>query len=302
VKNLRPALLLCAFLCLASLCPSQGVAKEELMGKTSAGDITVFILSDGYRDLDAKLFLAADPSQQAAVKEIYPQGKTRNSLNTFLIKSAGKLVLVDTGGGTLLGPDAGGLPKAMTAAGFSPADVTDVLLTHNHRDHIGGLAADGKAAFPKATVHLSKTEHDFWMNPANEATVAERARANFAATREMLALYPGKVRTFDPGQELFPGIKTLAAYGHTPGHIAVLVNSKGENLLIWGDLLHGVDLQLARPDIAIAFDSDPAAAIQSRKALLTRAATEKWRVTGVHVPGPEAYRIQAKGDGFALVR
>jgi glyoxylase-like metal-dependent hydrolase (beta-lactamase superfamily II) len=272
------------------------------MGKAPVGDLTVFILSDGYRDLDAKLFLATEPSQQAAVKEIYPQGKTRNSLNTFLIKSAGKLILVDTGGGTLLGPDAGGLPKALAAAGFSPADITDVLLTHNHRDHIGGLAADGKAAFPKATIHLSKAEHDFWMNPANEATVAERARANFATTRDMLALYPGKVRTFNPGQEIFPGIKALAAYGHTPGHIAVLVSSKGENLLIWGDLLHGMDLQLARPDIAIAFDSDPAAAIQARKTLLTRAAKEGWKVTGVHVPGTEAYRIQAKGDGFALVR
>jgi glyoxylase-like metal-dependent hydrolase (beta-lactamase superfamily II) len=118
----------------------------------------------------------------------------------------------------------------------------------------------------------------------------------------MLALYPGKVRTFDPGQDLFPGIKTLAAYGHTPGHIAVLVSSKGETLLIWGDLLHGMDLQLARPDIAIAFDSAPASAIQSRKALLARAAKENWSVTGVHVPGPEAYRIQAKGDGFALTR
>jgi glyoxylase-like metal-dependent hydrolase (beta-lactamase superfamily II) len=272
------------------------------MGRTSVGDLTVFILSDGYRDLDAKLFLATDPSQQAAVKEIYPQGKTRNSLNTFLIKTGGKLVLVDTGGGTLLGPDAGGLPKALATAGFSPSDVTDVLLTHNHRDHIGGLAVDGKAAFPNATIHLSKVEHDFWTDPANEAKAAERARPNFATTRDMLALYPGKVRTFDPGQEVFPCIRTLAAYGHTPGHIAVLVGSKGENLLIWGDLLHGMDLQLARPDIAIAFDSDPAAAIQARKNLLTRAAKEGWKVTGVHVPGPEVYRIQAKGDGFALVR
>ncbi|MBI4804374.1 MAG: MBL fold metallo-hydrolase [Desulfovibrio sp.] len=302
MNSLKHALLLCSLLVLSCLGPSGAAAKEELMGKTSVGDLTVFILSDGYRDLDAKLFLATDPSQQAAVKEIYPQGKTRNSLNTFLMKSAGKLILVDTGGGALLGPDAGGLPKALAAAGFSPGDITDVLLTHNHRDHIGGLALDGKAAFANATVHLSKAEHDFWMNPANEATVAERARTTFVATREMLALYPGKVRTFEPGQEQFPGVKTLAAYGHTPGHIAVLVSSKGDNLLIFGDLLHGIDLQLARPDIAIAFDSDPAAAVASRKTLLSRAATEKWSVTGVHVPGPDTYRIQAKGDGFAFVR
>jgi glyoxylase-like metal-dependent hydrolase (beta-lactamase superfamily II) len=291
---------LCA--ALLFLCTNPARAVEEPMGKITVGDIKVVVLSDAYRDLDAKLFLAADPGQEAAVRQAYPSGKTRSSLNVFLIKTGERLVLVDTGGGSLLGPGAGKLPAVLALTGFTPADITDVILTHAHRDHLGGLGPDGKAAFPNATIHMSKVEHGFWTNPANEATVAERARGTFAAARDMLALYPGKVALFEPGGELFPGVGTLAAYGHTPGHIAVLVSSKGENLLLWGDLLHGLDLQLARPDIAIAFDWNPAMAVEARKALLARAAAEGWLVSGVHVPGPEAYRIHAQGQGFAGLR
>ena len=234
------------------------------------------------------------------VAALYPQGSTRNSLNAFLLHTAGRTVLVDTGGGLLLGPSAGGLPKALAAAGVAPEDITDVSITHVHRDHIGGLGPNGKAAFSNATLHLSIAERNYWLNPEAQAT--ERARSTIAATREMLGLYPGKVRTFDADQEVLPGIRSLAAFGHTPGHMVLLVHSQGANLLLWGDLLHGLDLQLARPDIAISFDSDPVQAIASRKALLARAASEGWAVTGVHVPGPQAYRIQAKGDGYAVVR
>lgn len=284
------------------LCSGQAQAKEETMGKAAVGDITVDIFADAYRDLDAGLFLPADDGQAAAVKQAYPEGKTRNSLNVFLIRAGKRLILVDTGGGTLIGPGAGNLPGLMRQAGVKPEDITDVVLTHVHRDHIGGLAADGRAAFPKAVVRLSRAERDFWTSAEHEAKAPERAKSTFAATRDMLALYPGKVEVFEPGQEIAPGVSILEAYGHTPGHVALLVKSKGAGLLLFGDLLHALALQTARPDVAIAFDSDPAKAVASRKALLARAAAEGWLVSGVHVPGPEAYRLTAAGEGFTLVK
>lgn len=260
----------------------------------------MIILSDGYRDLDAKLFLADTPDKAEAVRATYPSGKTRNSLNVFLIISGKRVALVDTGGGSVLGPDAGRLPQALAAAGVSPADVTDIILTHAHRDHIGGLAPQGVAAFPNAWVHISKAEHDYWTSPDNEAKASERAKPNFALLREMLALYPWKVSIFEPGKELMPGVSTIATPGHTPGHVALLVSSKEDTLLLWGDLLHGMELQLPRPDISIAFDTDPLQAAVTRSELLQRAAIEKWRVSGVHVPAPAAYRIKAAG-GFVLL-
>ena len=293
----------CMYAALSLLCAAPGPAgaKEETMGKVKIGAMEVFILSDGDRDLDAKLFLATDPDRRAAVEKIYPDGAAHNTLNVFLIKSGHRLILVDAGGGTVLGPNPGKLPEGLAQAGFAPADITDVILTHAHRDHLGGLGPGGRQAFPQAVVHLAKPEYDFWMNPENEAKAPERARPNFAIVRDMLNLYPGRVQTFEPGAELFPGIATLPAYGHTPGHVAVLVGSQGQHLLIWGDLLHGLDLQLARPDMAIAFDIDPDLAVKSRQGLLARAAKEKWLVSGAHVPGPKAYRIEAQGKGYVLV-
>lgn len=290
-----------ALWCLVCLAAPAAGAKEELMGTVAVGDLTVTVLSDGYRDLDGKLFIVPEPGQQEALNRIYPQGKTRNSLNVFLVRTGGDVVLIDTGGGTLLGPDAGGLPKALAAAEVKPEEITKVIITHAHRDHVGGLGLGGKAAFPRATVFISTAERDFWTNPENEAKAPERAKPNFVTLREMLALYSGKVRTMEPGQEVAPGLTILEASGHTPGHVAVLVRSKGQGLLIWADLIHGMALQLARPDIAIAFDTDPAAAAKSRQALLDRAVREGWMVTGVHVPGPAAYRIRPDGRGYALV-
>lgn len=289
-------------LCALFFSPGPAPAADAVLGNWKGKDVEVIILSDGYRDMDGKVFLAKTPEQEALRARVYPDAKTRNSLNVFLVKAGGKLALVDTGGGQILGPGAGGLFDALAKAGVSPGDINMVIITHAHRDHVGGLAKDGKAAFPSATVHVSKIEHDFWLSKDEEAKAPEARRSTFSTFRDMLALYPGKVQTFEPGGEILPGVSTIAAYGHTPGHIAVLCGATGEKLLIWADLVHGLALQMADPTIAVSFDSDPAAAIESRKALLAKAVKEGWIVTGVHMPGPETYKLKAEGAGYAAVK
>jgi glyoxylase-like metal-dependent hydrolase (beta-lactamase superfamily II) len=301
MKGVLKLCLPCIF-CALVIAHGQAQAQDAVLGNWKSKDVEVVILSDGYRDMDGKVFLAKTPEQEALRARVYPDGKTRNSLNAFLVKAGGKLMLVDTGGGQILGPGTGGLFDALSKAGVSPDAIDMVIITHAHRDHVGGLAKDGKAAFPKATVRVSKIEHDFWLSKEEEAKAPEARRSTFSTFRDMLALYPGKVQTFEPGGELLPGVSTIAAYGHTPGHVAVLAGGQGEKLLIWADLLHGLALQMADPAIAVSFDSDPAAAIESRKALLAKAAKEGWIVTGVHVPGPEIYKLKAEGAGYAAAK
>jgi len=298
MRGISSLALLLLGLCLALPWTRPADANETTSMHTTIGDFEVFVIADSYRNLDASLFLTPNPGQAEAVKAAYPSGRTRNALNVFLIRSPQGTLLVDAGGGTLLGPEPGNLPQVLARLGVTPESVDTVLVTHAHRDHVGGLAPAGKAAFPRATVCIARAEHAFWTNPDNQAKVSERTRGTFQSLADMLAPYAGRVKLVEPGPGPLPGTTLLAAYGHTPGHLALLLESKGQRLLLWADLLHGMDLQLAHPDIAIGFDLDPAAAIASRQALLARAAREHWLVSGVHVPAPALYTLRAQGGGY----
>lgn len=274
-------------------------AENPRYGRMTLGELTVIVLSDGYHDIESSVFVTPTAEQATALKLIYPGGRAHNSLNVVLVQSRQGILLVDTGGGKLLGPNVGGLQNVLATLGVTPESVSHVILTHAHRDHIGGLAHQGRAAFPRAQVYISKAEHAFWSNPQNEGKVPERTRGTFTALRDMLGPYAGRVTMVDPGQEVFPGVKILDAHGHTPGHIAVLLESKGQRLLIWGDLLHGLELQTAQPQIATTFDVNPVEAAAFRSALLARAVQENWLVTGVHVPQPDVYSLRPAGKGFS---
>ncbi|MDR1142696.1 MAG: MBL fold metallo-hydrolase [Spirochaetaceae bacterium] len=212
----------------------------------------------------------------------------QSEINTFLIRGKGRVVLVDTGFG-------GAVFENMKKLGVNPGDVDVVLLTHLHGDHIGGLAKDGKALFPRALVYLAEQERDYWTKTnVNAGAVAA------------LAPYGNRIRTFKPGElgaaaaELLPGITAIAAFGHTPGHTAFLVVSGNARLLIWGDVMHVQGIQFPRPDISVTYDTDPVRAAEVRKKILDYAAKNNIPVAGMHLLYPAVGTVRPAGDGFSF--
>ncbi|HEY1752561.1 MAG TPA: MBL fold metallo-hydrolase [Caulobacteraceae bacterium] len=163
-------------------------------------------------------------------------------VDALVVRLPGHVVLIDAG----LGPaDHGVVRQSLAMAGVKPAEVTDVLITHGHTDHVDGLVGDdGKPAFPAAVVRMSARE---WASMQADKWEAGTAR-----------VIAPQVRTFAPGVELLPGITPIALYGHTPGHVGYVIASGGQRLVDIGDIAHSSIISLARPDWIIDFDSDPA--------------------------------------------
>ncbi|MGN6481954.1 MBL fold metallo-hydrolase [Luteibacter sp.] len=227
----------------------------------------------------------------------------QGSINAFLIRTPDRLVLIDTGAGPLYASDGGFLPTALLAAGYRPEDVTDILLTHLHRDHVGGLIRNGTMLFPNATVHVNQDDADFWLNPANEGKVEKILLPMFPGAMDSLAPYQkaGHMVTFRGETDVLPGFHAIPAPGHTPGHTWYLVTSGQEHLLAWGDTVHVATVQLAEPGASIRYDYDQAAAAASRKRALEEAASEGYWVAAAHVSFPGLGHVKRSATGYQWV-
>ena len=223
----------------------------------------------------------------AILQRYIPESGFTSVINAFLIKMPDMNILVDTGFG-------GDSFTRMQSLGVAIGDVDVVLITHMHDDHIGGLAKDGKAVFPRAKVYIPEKDlHHFTKTLARDSSIAA------------VAPYGSRMETFNPEPlnggspyELLPGITPIAAYGHTPGHTALRIESEGERFFIIGDLVHVPAVQFPLPEMFVVYDVDRAAAISIRRELLSYAAQEKMPIGGVHLDGIGT--VQAAGNGFTF--
>lgn len=190
----------------------------------------------------------------------------------------------------------------LRAAGIDPARVTHVVISHFHGDHISGLTdAQGAAAYPNAEVVVPEAEWKFWADEGNQARSPERQRPNFANTRRRFAPYEGRIRQVGDGAEAVPGVRAVAAHGHTPGHTCYHIADGDAHMMFLADTTHRPELIARRPGFHTIFDFDPAAAEASRRRMLDRVSAERMRVTGFHFPFPATGHVAKAGDGYRFV-
>ncbi|HET7776791.1 MAG TPA: MBL fold metallo-hydrolase [Azospira sp.] len=301
----RSLLTLAALLCLSPLARAEApLAKTQVPGyyRTQLGEFEVTALFDGAIELETKLLKNTRPQDLNALlaRMFVGNPKMQTAVNAYLINTGKHLVLVDTGAAKLFGPSLGNIAANLKAAGYSLEQVDTVVLTHLHADHMGGLNdAGGQPLFPQAKVLAAQADNDFWLSEKVAAAAPEGMQPFFKMARDSAAPYvaKGQWATFAPGSELVPGITSVKAQGHTPGHTAFAVESAGKKLLIWGDLVHAHAVQFAKPGVSIEFDVDQKQAIATRKAIMKEAAASKVLVAGMHLPFPGLGHVRAEGKG-----
>ncbi len=268
------------------------------------GDIEVTALSDGTVGLPIDQLLQRTSPQK--VKSALAKWRLglplETSVNGFLVNTGSKLVLIDAGAGSLFGPTLGKLVGNLKAAGYTPEQVDEIYITHMHPDHVGGLAADGQAVFPNATVRADQADADFWLSAANLEAAPKESKGFFQGAQASLKPYvdAGRFKAITADGALVPGVGSVATHGHTKGHRNYVVESQGQKLVLWGDLMHVAAVQFATPAVTIAFDTDQNAALAQRRKAFADAAKQGYAIGASHLSFPGIGTLRAEGQGYVF--
>jgi glyoxylase-like metal-dependent hydrolase (beta-lactamase superfamily II) len=288
-----------------------GTASEELVPSRYAlkvGEIDVLVVSDGVLPLPTQTMSTnVAPDVRAAwFKDMFLGPDAFDwALNVLVVRSGEQTILVDAGlGGQFAGfPRAGLFPKRLEAAGIELSSVTDVVITHMHMDHIGGLLVDEVKSrlCPDLRIHVAAAEVDFWASPDFSMTdmpapVPDVLRKTAG---QFMEAYGSQVQTFEEDYEVAPGVLVWRTGGHTPGHSVVRLTSAGERLTFAGDAIFPVGFD--HPDWHNGFEHDPEESVRVRVRLLQEAATTGELLVATHLPFPSVGRVASDGDGFRWV-
>ncbi|WP_448097480.1 MBL fold metallo-hydrolase [Luteibacter yeojuensis] len=264
------------------------------------GEFSITAISDGY--LSTSLDLLSNIDSMEASKLQQDAGVSDPSsihINCYLVRGRGRTILIDAGAGGFK-QWGGKLIANLALAGVEPSDIDTILLTHAHPDHVGGLLdSSGKAVFPDAELVVHPREVSFWKDDGNLSRASERARGNFLFARKVFDQYREKMRTFTDS-DVLPGIRAMSLPGHTAGHSGYRIESDGHSLLVWGDIVHFPQIQIARPDVSIAFDQDPILSAETRSRLLDVVSSDKLLIAGMHLGELGFGHVKRKGTRYEI--
>lgn len=286
---------------------AQGTPVNQAPGfyRYKVGDITLTAINDGFaqRPLEGFVRNAELADVKKAMEQAFlPADALSISFTTLAIQHGGKLTLIDTGNGDSGAPTSGAWAANFKAAGFDPKDVSTVVFSHFHGDHINGFRLkSGSAAFPNAEIMVPAAEWAFWMDDAKMSAAPEGMKGAFANVRRVFSPVAKDVKQFEAGKEILPGITAVAAPGHTPGHTVFAVSSGNGRLMIMSDTTNHPALFVRNPDWSAVFDMDGPEAAATRRKLLDMVAAERMQVAFYHAPFPATGHIAKAGNGFELV-
>ncbi|WGF88270.1 MBL fold metallo-hydrolase [Marinivivus vitaminiproducens] len=285
-----------------------GNGMEQAPGfyRFTVGEAIVTTINDGVgtRSLEAGFVRNAELADvQGALAEAFQPAETITIPFTLtVIERGGRVVMIDSGTGGLLAPTAGRAFANLTAAGYPPERIDTLVVSHFHGDHIQGIRAkDGSANFPNATILVPDAEWAFWMDEGAMSRAPEAMKSAFESVHRVFDPIAGSVERYQGETEIVPGLRSLPAYGHTPGHTVFVLADGDASLLIWSDTTNKPELFVRNPSWQAVFDMDGDQAAATRARMLDMAASERMRLVGYHFPFPATGYIGREGQGYRYV-
>jgi len=285
----------------ASAKNENALAKEKPLAIHHAklGNYEVISILDGMVPIKRKFFSGDDEKIDSILESTGQAGDTVPApISAFLLISDKEKILIDAGMGGIesMGPGFGNLSPGLASVGITPEDISKVILTHAHPDHIGGLLTlDNKKAFPKAELIVAEKEAKFWTDEAAMAKSPKGMHSIFKRAIQTFNTYEDQLSKVADGKEVAKGVEWQLAVGHTPGHSVLKIDGGDKEAVMIADLLHNAELFTALPETGFGFDVDSKQAAVTRKKLFDQLATDKSLVIGSHLPFPGMGRILNSG-------